>query len=126
MDKQMAGRQLVNTAEHGFWRRHKLKSQVIVERLIVHLPLDPCILQNSLDFRGKNQIVAALRIVERLNTQAIAHQHEALLFRVVKGIGKHAPQALHRIEPIFLMGVDNNLAIRAADKMVSFLLQLLP
>ena len=72
----MAGLQCLNAAEDGFGRRHVKVGKEIVKGGGVQLALDPRMNQQRFDFRAQHEVLAHLRVIQRLNAQPVASCEE--------------------------------------------------
>src|SRR6266850_200753 len=82
--------------------------------------------QNSLDLGSKDQASSGLRVVQRLNSQAIAGDKKLSAARVPYGKSKHSAQVLDTFLSKIFIKVDDHFRIAGRRKCVAATLQLLP
>ena len=117
-DEQVAGGQLADAGEHGLRRRHELEAEVVVQGLMVDPPLHARVLEDGLDLRAEHQPAVLLRVVERLDADAVAGEQQPLARGVVQGEAEHAAQVVDHVDPVLLVAVQDHLGIGVAAEPV--------
>src|SRR6266851_388870 len=79
--------------------------------------------EDGLDFGSKDQPAIVLIIIERLDADAIARQHELFTLAVPQGDGKITFDLVDEIEPALFVEVKNSLAVGARSIRVPPLFQ---
>jgi hypothetical protein len=114
------GRQLRDVEVRGPRRGHVLQREIFVDRGVVdlrHLVGKPA--QQRVHLRGEGDAVLQPAIEQRLLSGAIAGEQKAVAARVEQRKGKHSVQAPHALEPVFLVQMEDHLAIAPRAKRVS-------
>jgi hypothetical protein len=76
--------------------------------------------------RCEQQAIIVGRVVQRLDADAVARQHQSLPAGIPKAEREHTVQPLHAIRTPLCIGFQDNFGIAARFEAVSFLLELLP
>ena len=124
--QQMSGRQFIDAGKHGFRRRYKFKTEIIIQGLIIDRPFHLWNLENGFNFRGKNQTTIGKGIIKRFYTDTITDKQQFFLRPIIEGKGKHAAQPVYAFLPIFFVGVKDDLGIGLTLKTMSFLQEFRP
>ena len=82
--------------------------------------------QERLDFGGKEQPSPAARVEQGPNSQAIPDQDQSLPSRVPQGDCELSVQSLDEALAVLLVGMDDDLGVRAGPKPMTQALQLSP
>src|SRR5262250_2412157 len=69
--------------------------------------------EQGLQLRGEKQPVRELRVVEGLDAEAVAGEHELAHLLIVEGEGEHPVQRGQRGQAVQRVGVEDDLAVRA-------------
>src|SRR5215471_19786037 len=69
--------------------------------------------EQGLQLRGEKKPVGELRVVEGLDAEAVAGEHELAHPLIVEGEGKHPVQRGERAQAVQCVGVEDDLAVRA-------------
>jgi hypothetical protein len=105
-DEQVAGRQLAHLAEDRERRRHRVEREERLERVEVDLAA-----RQRAQLRRESELVAAGAVVERLDPEAVAREHEPLPRRVPERDCEHAAQPSREVEAPLLVAVDEHLGV---------------
>ena len=116
-DEAMARRQLVNAVKHCGRRRDELIPDVPIERLHVHFRRDRAGRQDRLDL-GREHALAVPCIVEWLDAESVACEHESTFVVVPKPECELTVNMINAIDPVFLPLVDNDFGIATRTKHV--------
>src|SRR6267154_6416502 len=83
-------------------------------------------MQQGFHFRGKRQLSAEMRVVERLHSKMIACQKQLRPARaqIANSEREHALEAMNTIRALFFVKVDHNFRVGIRGKGVAFALQL--
>ena len=96
----MAWLHLENAGKGGAARHHRLH-QLVEQAFGAEIPLHCGVGKQHLQLRAKHQSLAGHRPVQGLDTEAIAHQIEAVLVAIKQGKTKFAAQLRQgRLEPL--------------------------
>ena len=91
---------------------------------MVDPPLHARVLEDGLDLRAEHQPAVSLRVVERLDADAVAGEQQPPAHGVVQGEAEHAAQVVDHVDPVFLVAVQDHLGIGVAAEAVPFCLEL--
>src|SRR5215470_16832282 len=83
------------------------------ERARLELGLPRPYREQSLQLRGEKKPVGELRVVEGLDAEAVAGEHELAHPLIVEGEGEHPVQRGQRAQTVQCVGVEDDLAVRA-------------
>ncbi|OLE56199.1 MAG: hypothetical protein AUG74_19785 [Bacteroidetes bacterium 13_1_20CM_4_60_6] len=97
----VAGRKLLNAANHGVRRRDVVQTHKAIQTIQVDLPLDDRILEDGFDFGPKKEIAAGAAEVERFDTDAISHQDQTFLRPDPNRKCKHPTQSFKTFDAPF-------------------------
>ena len=121
----MAGRQLGDAAVDRLRVRDVAIGEVVLDGLVVEVAPQARMHQEGLQLRGEeDRAVRQLRVVERLDAQAVAGQEQHPLPFVPEAEGEHAAEAIDAAFAPFLPGVDDHLGIAMRPEDVAFRLKL--
>ena len=104
-------RQLLDAAEHRQRRRDIAQGEVGAERVVVDGAVHLRHGQERLDLGAEHQVAAQLRVVERLDAQAVAREDQLLDAVVPDGEGEHAAELLGAVGAPFFVGVDDDFGV---------------
>ena len=121
---EMTGRHLMDVLEHGLRVVHVLEAQVLRQGLAVELLLEARVRQEGFDLAAPDQTAALMLVVQRLDAEDIARQHQLLALVVPNGDGEHAAQALEHARAPLLIAVDDGLGIAVGFELVALALKL--
>ena len=121
---EMTGRHLMDVLEHGLRVVHVLEAQVLRQRLAVQLLLETRVCQEGLDFAAPNQTAALMLVVQRLDAEDIARQHQLLFLGIPDGDGKHAAQALEHARAPCLIAMHDGLGVAVGLELIAHALKL--
>ena len=68
---------------------------------------------------GERELVAVVAVVERLDPEAVAGEHEPAALGVPEREGEHAAQPLHEALAVLLVEVDEHLGVAARAEAVA-------
>src|SRR5262249_51299753 len=69
--------------------------------------------EQGLQLRGEKNPIGELRVVEGLDAEAVAGEHELAHFLIVESEGEHPVQRGERAEAVQCVSVEDDLAVRA-------------
>ena len=124
-DAERRRRQLAHAFEDRVRRRHHR-----VERHVVGKPdrIDARVHVARRDERrqggGEAQALAVLHVVERLDAEAVAGEHEPARVPLVDGEGEHAVEALRRVVPPGVPGLEDHFGVARGEEPVALGLEL--
>jgi hypothetical protein len=76
--------------------------------------------QHHFDLRPKHQATGNLRVVQRFDAKAIAHQGQPILLPFIQGKGKLAPQTRESlIQPQAIGQVHDQLGVAFGSKLIA-------
>ena len=117
--------ELADFLEDAQGGRDVVEGQVEPEGLPVDPLLDGGVLQDRLDFRGEEEGAAVMPPDEGLDADSVAAQDERVHPLVPDGKGKHAGEPARALDPLLLVEVDDDLAVRVRAETVAAVFQLL-
>ena len=100
------GRQLADLPEDRERRRDRVEGEERLERVEIELAL-----RQRVELRGERELAADVAVVERLDPEAVAREHEPAARRVPDRDREHPAQPLGEPEPPLLVGVDDRLGV---------------
>ena len=118
-DQSMPRRQLVDAAEHRGGCRHELVSNVMVERLQVDLAWHELRGEHALDLRAEDEAGAVPAVVERLDAQSVAGQHQRPLRGVPDRKTELSVEPVDALLAMLLPLVDDDLGVAAGSELVT-------
>ena len=121
---EMTGRHLMDVLEHGLRVVHILEAQVLRQRLAVQLLLETRVRQEGLDLAAPNQTAALMLVVQRLDAEDVARQHQLLFLGIPDGDGEHAAQALEHARAPSLVTMHDGLCVAVGLELVAHVLKL--
>ena len=80
----------MDVLEHGLRVVHVLEAQVLRKSLAVQLLLEARVRQEGLDLATPDQTITLMLVVQRLDAEDIARQHQLLFLGIPDGDGEHA------------------------------------
>ena len=104
--ERVARRQLADVDEDRARRRHAVERQERFERVEVDIPV-----REGVELRRERQLAADGAVVQRLDPEAVAREHEPPGARVPDGDREHAAQPLPQARPPFLVAVREHLGV---------------
>ena len=113
-DEQVPGRQLARLAEDREGRRDEVEGEVGLERVEVDLSS-----RQGAELRREAQLALFVPVVERLDAEAVAREHEPALARVPDRHGEHTAQAGGEVEPVLLVEMGDHLGVAVAREAVA-------
>src|SRR6185369_4443340 len=117
--QHMARGKLVYVLEKSFGRWSRQKSQVVVMRLFIDVWSDGRMLQNRFYLRSEDETTIAEKVVERLNTDAIANQDEPFSICIPQRDCIVTFDLVNKIEPTFFVEMKNCFRIGARRILVA-------
>jgi hypothetical protein len=117
--EEAAGLELPDVAQQRPRGGRELVAHDVEESLGVDRPRHLRIAEQGLDLRGEAEAAAGQRVVERLEPQPVAGQHEAAAAGVPDRVGEHAREEADGVGPVLLVGVDDHLRVGPAAKAVT-------
>ena len=118
-DQPLARHQLANAGQRRERSRDEAEGHVGVDRLVVELGLDDAARQHALQLRGEDDAVAGLGVVERLDAEPVARDHEAPLAPVPDRHPELAANALRERQADLLVEVRQDLGVAVAREAVA-------
>ena len=109
----MTGRELVYVAKERRGRGRREKSQIVIERLFVDVGRHRRMLQDRFDLGRKNEAAVFVIEVERLNADAIAHEHELFFVRVPDRDAVIAFDLVNEVEAAFFVEMQDRFGVGA-------------
>jgi hypothetical protein len=113
------GRQLAHGAQDRLRRRHPLVGEIRGQRVGIELARDRRVDEHRLQLGGEDDLIGEQRVVERLDAQPVARQHQRLRWGVPHREPEHPLQVLEGVPPPHLPRVDDHLGVRAAAEHVA-------
>src|SRR6266508_5574983 len=107
----MAGRELQRPAPDGERRRDRVEGQERFER--VEVDLAP---RQRLQFGGEGDQASLAAVIERLDPETVAGEHDSALSRVPEREREHAAQLTHECGAVLLVEVDEHLGVALRRK----------
>ena len=127
IDQAPARFYLLDVPEHALTRRPGgAHDEDLRQALFIQFRLYQRIGQQGLDLRPENKGASLDRIKQRLHSQAVAPQEQALLCLIPDSEGEDPVEALDALRPPFYVGDQQHLRIRIALERVTLGLQFLP
>ncbi len=117
------GGQLVDALEQRSWRGHEAAGEVVVERGAIDLGLDQAGRDQRADLRRERHAAAVGPPVQGLDAEGVAGGDEPPPALVPEREGEDPAEAAHAVEPVLLVGVDHDLAVRVRREAVPSRLQ---
>ena len=109
----MPGRQLADLAEDRERGGNGVGRQERLERVEVEVAL-----RQRVELGGERELAVDVAVVERLDPEAVAREHEPLAARVPDRDREHPAQPLREPEIPLLVGVDDRLGVGARAQRV--------
>ena len=124
-DEHCPGQKFAGVAENRRRRRHVGEAQVVVEGLVVDRAVESgC--EEALQLGAEKQPPAAEGVMERLDAEAIARDHEAALPRVPEREGEHAAQPGGAARSELLVEMDDDLGVAVRREAMTTSLEIAP
>ena len=117
-DEDAARLELLHCGERRRRRREEAERQVGVDRLVVEVGRDEPAREEALELGREDEEVAADRVVDRLDPEAIAGYHAALPRLIPDRDAEHPAQLLCEHRPVLLVEVRQDLGVAAAREAV--------
>ena len=109
--KKMRRRKLIDTGEDRLRTRHVEIGEVVVESLPVYIRrIDPRG-ENALNLGRENKLVLVTIIVERLNAEVVAREHDLLTSSIQDRKSKHAIESFERSDALTLVEPENHFRV---------------
>ena len=121
---KMTGRHLMDVLEHGLRVVHVLEAQVLRKGLAVQLLLEARVRQEGLDLATPDQTTALMLVVQRLDAEDIARQHQLLFLGIPDGDGEHAAQTLEHARSPGFIAMHDGLGVAVGLELVAHALKL--
>src|SRR3979409_1044229 len=104
----MSGGQLVDPLEDRSRRQRRPEGEDVVEAERIDFALDAGMREERLDLGGKQEVIAALRVKERSNAEAIAREKQRTRTRVPDRERPLAVELPHGVRAQFLVQVQDD------------------
>ena len=125
-DQQAARRKLPGILENRQRGRDEHESKVGVERFEVDLPRKARLADERLELGAEREASSRRAVVERLDPEAIAREHEPALAAVPESYGEHPAQPVDKAGTVLLVEVHEHLGVALRGKPMTLGLQLRP
>ena len=122
-DQQVAGRQLARLAEDRQRRGDRVEGEVGLERVDVDVARHLGLAQQRLQLGGERQHPVLDPVVERLDPEAVAREHQPLLELVPQRDREHPAQVLDEGGPALLVEMHEHLGVAVRPELVAGVLQ---
>ena len=123
--QHMSACQRVDSVKKSDRRDDARKIHQLIYCFQVQLSGHSRIFQNGLDLRGKQHSSIHDGIEQRRDADMISDQQQLMIFLIVQRNGKLAVQTVHKICPVLLVQMKNNLHVRPGPKGMPFQQQFL-
>src|SRR5246127_310504 len=121
----MPGCQLIDILKQSFFTRQIIEGEESVDHGRADFRLQICIGEECLDFRSEDYRGARLRVVERLDSDAVASQEQRFVPIIPNGEGKHSAQFFNAGFAQVFIEVNDCLRVALRSKTVAAAQQIL-
>ena len=126
VNRPVPGRQLAIPPQNALRVRHVLIGEIRVERHRVDFPRHARKLQQSLQLAAEEQSRTVVSIEQRLLSEPIASEKQALSPRIPNGQREHPAEPLDALRPVFLIQMDDRFGVAVGAKAMAPRLEIGP